>query len=114
MAICKKGGVETVDTPVTDATLAQKISAMFQNDGQRFETDIGTQLDVVCDKYVGGKLTYRDGHGTDTYRWDFEDGSSIVVMGACWDIGMSQDCFCGAEEGHQGTTCKLSPDYEEV
>lgn len=90
---------------MTKMSTAQEISALLDDNGQRFERDDGTNIDALCDQR-NGTWSYRDGYGTDTYRIDFGDGSAIVVAGAGWDLapkGCEQ--FCWAGEGCQCKHC---------
>ena len=80
------------------ATTAQQIAARYRNDGQVWRDDSGVELDHAC-RAAGAAVEYRDGHGTDTYRYDFADGSCITVAGPAWDFGYPI-CYCCHEEGH--------------
>jgi hypothetical protein len=77
-----------------DSTAAQ-ISQLLDDDGQRWTDASGRHLDVIAET-MGGKRTYRDGPGTDIYRWNFPDGSAICVAGDAWDFPLSTDsrCYC--------------------
>jgi hypothetical protein len=77
---------------------AQQISAMFNDNGQCWETISGKDFDAVCDDHRGSR-EWRDGWGTDTYRWLFDDGSCLIVSGAAWDFGYP-DCFCCRGDTH--------------
>lgn len=94
---------------------AEKIAAMFGNDGQQWATADGESLDDACEA-AGGVITYRDGWGTDTYKYTFADGSVITVAGAAWDFGY-EDCWCWAGLGHDDEPCTAknsSRDDEQV
>lgn len=75
-------------------TTAQKISAMFYNDGQRFKTKYGKSLFAACRE----RGTWPDTDG-DAERWAFPDGSVITIAGEGWDLGYP-DCFCWRGAGH--------------
>ena len=83
-------------------TTAQIISAKLDNDGQKFDTVDGISIDTLCaDVHGAGYPSFRDGHGTDTYRYNFADGSAIVVAGGCWDLSVDDyPCYCMAGAGH--------------
>jgi hypothetical protein len=80
-------------------TTAQEISSLLEDDGQRFETRDGIEIDYLC-KAKRPERTFRDGYGTDTYRYDFADGSAIVITDAAWDLA-PEGCtgFCWADAG---------------
>jgi hypothetical protein len=84
------------------ATTAQKISSLLEDDGQHWTDSAGRHLNEIAEA-EGGKRTFRDGRGTDTYRWQFGDGSALLVAGDAWDFPCSPDsrCFC------------LPPDHNE-
>ncbi len=73
----------------TAATIAEQ----FQNDGLVFRTQDGTNLDDVCRERASNVVT----DGFDKTRYGFADGSSLVVAGAAWDLGLPGGCFCWAE-----------------
>lgn len=63
-------------------TKAERVSALFGDDGQCWTTDYGMSLDKMA-ACMGGKLNQRpDGH----YRYTFPDDSAIVIHGEGWDI----------------------------
>ena len=88
----------------TKPTTAQTISALFGDDGQCWQTEytagegLDESLDALCERNRG-RCEYRDGHGTDTYRYTFADGSVITVAGDGWDYGYV-GCFCWQGVGH--------------
>jgi hypothetical protein len=87
-------------TETTEKTTAEKIADRFDNDGQRWERD-GVDIDDVCREHAvpHARPEYRDGWGTDTYRWVFADGSVLTMAGAAWDFGYP-DCWCWRGAGH--------------
>lgn len=94
---------------------ARRISELLDNDGQCWETTDGRSLDALC-REERVTVAYRGGDpGSDTYRYDFADGSVITVAGGGWDLGYP-DCYCwqgaGVDAGHTNAECPLSPDYE--
>lgn len=63
-------------------TTAQAVATRFDDDGMNFQDANGIELTDALDE-----LTRResDRHGENT-RWEFEDGSAIVIAGDGWDI----------------------------
>ena len=86
-------------------TIAATISAMLADDGQRWYYR-GQHLDEIAAQ-LGGRRSYRDGWGTDVYRWNFPDQSSLVAAGGGWDFPLSSDefCFCWKGEGEHQDGC---------
>ena len=76
-----------------NTTVAQAISARLGDDGQDWR---GFEDAAESQPH---RIEYRDGHGTDTYRYVYADGSVIMVAGDCWDVGHT-DCYCMAGAGH--------------
>lgn len=60
---------------------AQKIAAMYNNDGQTFTTSSGTHL---LDAIKEHRAAHDFQDGTD--RYEFSDESVILINGDCWDI----------------------------
>lgn len=87
-------------------TQAQTVAAIFGDDGQCWHIDEGedgvdiiqTSIDEMCERH-GARREWRYGHGTDTYRWVWADGSVLTMAGAAWDFGY-QDCWCWDGTGH--------------
>ncbi|HET6495377.1 MAG TPA: hypothetical protein VFH61_08445 [Thermoleophilia bacterium] len=72
---------------------AERVAESVGNDGQLFDG-----LEAACEA-AGGSRTAR---AYDSERWSFRDGSSIVVSGAAWDLGVpgsSADCYCWDPDG---------------
>jgi hypothetical protein len=77
-------------------TTAEEISERFNDDGQCFTDGSGWGLAEACEAQA--KWTSIRDKGT---RYDFDDGSSIVVVGDAWDIGFDgTDCLCWQGAGH--------------
>lgn len=75
-------------------TIAEKISALLNDDGQVWYASDGRHFADLLEDYPGTKMEWRDGYRTgDTVRYTFSDGSVILEAGAAWDFGF-QDCFC--------------------
>ena len=67
-------------------SMADKVAALFDNDGQRFELDDGRTIEDVMIKHYGATL-YRSGwFVTDPVAYRLADGSAIVVNGDGWDV----------------------------
>jgi len=86
-------------------TIAETIAALLGDDGQVFTARDGRTLDEVC-RDVGARVTT---DGFDKTRYDFDDGSSIVVAGAAWDLGLPGGCYCweGANGGRHADECRV-------
>ena len=78
-------------------TIAQDIADDFHSDGQCRMNARGQSIEEV--------LTGRGHNGTecgDDCRWEFDDGSAIILTDDCWDIGHAQcfgTCFAGDQCG---------------
>lgn len=85
-----------------EKTIAEQVSARFDNDGSQFLDKDGHALeDVVGELSI--LMVYGDGyaHVSDfCRRHHFLDGSVIVVWGDVWDVGFD-GCWCGQTEGHK-------------
>lgn len=101
-----------------DKTIAQQVAEILGEDGERFETKDGRDLEDVCSEH-GAQVTYadrvQDDDGTDTdevkqisrsevttrsaIRYGFNDGSAIVVWGGgAWDLeGSTPFSWAGLE-----------------
>jgi len=109
----------STETQTTAITTAQALAGLLDNDGRRF-SPVGNSatLDDLA-RSVGGRRTFRDGWRTATYRWDFRDGSAIIVAGDGWDFPLSpaEGCFCweGGRQHQDGcpALCGLPADYTE-
>ena len=84
-------------------SMAEKFSEMFDDDGSIFSTDDGRSFEEVAGdmkaeatyskrEYLDdGEINYVDGYcgehfGGDPIRYEFPDGSAIVVAGDAWDF----------------------------
>lgn len=85
------------------ARMADQIAARFGNDGQRFEDAKGSTIADTCDNacvaygkarsaWNGETREYeyvevpRGESAYDAMRYEFEDGSAIVIAGDGWDV----------------------------
>lgn len=85
------------DIPTPKPTIARQIEAAMCGDGQVFEAPDGTPLDTLCRRHAYYP-DWQHGHGTDTLRYVFDDGSAIVISCACWDVradGCKEYCMAG-------------------
>ena len=88
-------------------TIAQQVAREMGDDGTRFRSGrTGAPLDEVCEAADGCSTTV----GYRALRWDFPDGSSIVVCGNAWDMGLLGGCACweGADHGRHQESCPHS------
>jgi hypothetical protein len=79
----------------TTTATAQQIANEL-GDGMTFQTKDGRSLHSMARE--AHAYVERAG-ASDTYRYDFADGSSITVAGGAWDLGY-RDCFCWRGAGH--------------
>lgn len=79
-------------------TTAQTIANLLNNDGQQFETSDGTPVDTLCDAHCPNPEQDWERGAT---RWNFDDGSSIIIAGEAWDFGIADsECCCFDGAGH--------------
>jgi len=87
-------------------TTALKISTLLGDNGDQFELEDGTTMEQLCLQHRGARrLQHSSAHnpglrGPGKQAWDFSDGSSIVIVGAWWDLGIGQRCYCWDGCGH--------------
>ena len=67
-------------------TIADKVAALFDSDGQRFDLDDGRTLHEVMAVEFDATLHRRDDFVDSPVAYRFSDGSGIVVAGDAWDI----------------------------
>ena len=90
-------------------TVAQRIAAGFQSCGTCWTDAHGLELHDVLHAY--SPWPDRDDRH-DAARWNFSDGSSIVIAGDCWDFGHDDtDCQCLGGGGHS-SHCYYSDEYD--
>ena len=74
-------------------TIAKKIAEMFGNDGQQWTTKlcglVEADVDEVCSQYCTDP-----GRRGESTRYEFDDGSAIVVTPGGWDFGHPAPCTC--------------------
>lgn len=83
-------------------TIAQQVSKIFGDDGQKWETTDGKSFIEVCEEHgaditysardydADGDMVYVDGYKSghlagDPIRYEFPDGSALVEAGDGWD-----------------------------
>mgnify|MGYP006908253567 CR=1 FL=1 len=81
-------------------TVAHRVAERFHDDGQRFQDDAGIELETVCEELAVGISHRERGIAGAPIRFEFLDGSSIVVGGEAWDFGLPGGCFCMEGNGH--------------
>lgn len=82
------------------ATTADTISARFGDDGQKFTNAAGERLSYVCDEVA---VDVHRNDERDATRYQFADGSAIIIAGDGWDLGIAgATCHCWAGAGHAG------------
>lgn len=102
--------IEAHALPIQLATQAERVSALYNNDGQVWEARAAGQIEDVAvepGQNMGDVLVmlnalaeWRDGYRTgDTVRYTLPDGSVITESGGAWDYGYP-DCFCWQGAGH--------------
>lgn len=66
-------------------TTAEEIADLFGNNGMNFADCIfGTDLPTTCLNF--GAFVEHKPDTTETHRYQFDDGSAIVIAGDAWDI----------------------------
>jgi len=97
-----------------ETTIAEQFSAKLNDDGQNWETDEGTSFEDLAEQ-MGATVTYssreyddngemrradgyQGGHiSGDPIRYEFSDGSAVVVAGDGWDLeGAERYSWAGA------------------
>jgi len=80
-------------------TKAKQIASQYDNDGQCFEDYDGMHITHPC----GGLALFEDTRG-DSTRYEFRDGSAIVITGGGWDVGHPAPaaCHCWPDANHGG------------
>jgi hypothetical protein len=82
-----------------EMTTAENIAARFNNDGQIFEIG-GVQIIDVC---RDTSTAHRVNRAGDSERFEFSDGSAIVISGGGWSIGFSAPATCHCwSDAHYG------------
>ena len=67
-------------------TMADKVAALFDNDGQRFNLDDGRTIHAVVVGDFGAVVDRSGGFVDSPVAYRFADGGAIVVHGDGWDI----------------------------
>jgi hypothetical protein len=74
-----------------EMTTAERIARRFNDDGQTFEVDGIQIIDACRDTAPGVPRVNRAG---DSERYEFRDGSAIVISGGGWSIGFPSPATC--------------------
>ena len=87
-------------------TIAGEIAHQFDSDGQRFKDEHGAEIDDVCRAAVINQC-YAVVFG-DATRYEFSDGSALVVTDCGWDLGFPapSTCCCWAGAGEHRDECE--------
>ena len=73
---------DLADEIAARATEAERVAAAYCGDGQRFDHPVsGQPLDEYCEA-AGGSFEHTEG----LYRYEFADGSAIVIDDGGWDL----------------------------
>lgn len=86
----------------TKATDAERHVAQYQDtpDGQDFSIVWADDADEPREDLPPPE--YRDGQGTDTYRFQWPDGSAVVFSAGAWDFGVHADRLAEADAALAG------------
>jgi len=82
-------------------TVAERIASIYENDGQLWWRGHDRNIIDVCKRF-SAHWRYYDHGATDSIRFEFRDGSALVVVnGYGWDLGFpGVRCDCWASCGH--------------
>jgi hypothetical protein len=86
-------------------TIAEQIAARFGDDGQQWEDADGVALWDACKAAGGSADQFWELEAT---RYEFDDGSALVLTPGGWDIGMpgtDRRCICWPSVGVGGCDC---------
>ncbi len=90
-------------------TIAEKIAAQFENDGQVLKSQAGDRIRDICRDKAHGIWKNPD---SDSIRYEFADESAIVLAGDAWDIGIpGQEFYCTCWPEAQRATHASSCQY---
>ena len=104
----KKCNVNGDAKPTPTATIAEKIAAQFDDDGQCFTDSNGNDLETVCKSEM--KSLWCIETEDDTKKYKFKDNSILTVHGNGWDFGF--DCCFGLKSGNHSANCENGqPEY---
>ena len=89
-------------------TDADRVAKRFDFDGQKFTVEVPyagkTNIWRAIESTGGLRVSF---DGIDRERYEFRDGSSLVICGDCWDLGFPghlSGCYCMAESNQHGHT----------
>ncbi len=87
-------------------TIAQQIATRFNNDGQTWTAPSDNPSNSAGEDHIQDvclDLAEDTSHTAGADRYDFADGSSIVITSSAWDLGLPGGCFCWEGAGHDDT-----------
>ena len=106
-AVWEKIHAGIVITQLREAlTTAGCIAAEMGEDGSRFISEDGVDLDELCDMR-GGRLL--EVHANQR-RYQFADGSGVLISENSWDMAMDPGCWCRRDDGHDSENCEILND----
>jgi len=71
---------------MNENTMADRVAALFDNDGQKFNIESGAvDLENLL-VFLGTTVRSSTGFADDPVRYEFRDGSAIVIAGGAWDV----------------------------
>ena len=71
-------------------TQAEAISERFGDDGSHWHDSAGVDLEDALEAVGAVCVTTPRSRGPSSERWEFDDGSAVVLTDGCWDLA------CGA------------------
>lgn len=84
-------------------SVAEKIAKRV-SDGETFKTTKGTDLAKLCGRLA---IVYHWGAEDDRIRYEFADGSAIVMTAGGWDLGFDgTGCYCWQGVGKHRILCE--------
>lgn len=89
------------------STTAEQFAAALNDDGLIWTTGDGESFADLMARLGGEEVAW---DGDETFRYEFEDGSSIVTSMGGWDLGLPGGCYCwaGVDKGRHAEGCDLS------
>ena len=75
-------------------TAAEGIANRFNNDGQCWRDSSGVRIYDIVQANAASVCGVLRGNVGDSERFEFADGSAIVITGGGWDMGYPAPCAC--------------------
>lgn len=82
------------------ATIAERVSALFDEDGHVWADAEGRDLEEVGKAVDPGRVQRTEDLAAGLVRYLYSDGSSIVAAESGWDLGYGEDCWCWQGDEH--------------